>query len=86
MKNRHNIDYGCSAVTQFYTNTWIINFKWKILLISPHKAAGTEEKIPALCNIGNNIILYWYYTDILCAEIYTQLRVNTFPDIKINYK
>ena len=35
--------------TLFYTNTWIINFKWKILSISPTKlptqtSAYTEEK------------------------------------------
>ena len=34
--------FGCCAVSQFYTNTWIINFKLKIPSISPHKAADSN--------------------------------------------
>ena len=37
--------YCCWAVTLFYTNTWIINVKWKTLSISPTKLP-TQKNVP----------------------------------------
>ena len=59
--------YWCWAVTLFYTNTWIINFKWKILSISPMKlpaqtSAYAEEK--CCKNVANYLcfsLLYHYF-------------------------
>ena len=39
--------YWWRAVTQFYTNTRIIKFKWKIPSISPHKAVGSNFRAGA---------------------------------------